>query len=218
MAGSPPIFQHRALELILRPVRIGENGVYEFDDTKGVPFESVSVELSIGRTIVGSRLPLAKNGKRTVDLPEAIYAISEVRYIVFNQIGRAFDPDDPFGNPINIPEQDYRFCLAERTIAFDIKNGQSTDIGRLIVRALERRFKKSNREHRPILGADAEFLPVSDPGFRNKAPEKASAGIIEFEDTAPLCRESAMRTPGWFAPDELADAFPKFSERLKEDS
>lgn len=220
-SAGPSIMQHVLLQLILRPVVIREDGVYEADNGPGATeFTAVDVELGIDKAFIGSRQSLAKNGKRSLQLPEGIYAITEARYVVFNPVGRAVDsPREDIGaasfDVIEIPKQDIRFCLAERTIAINIKNGQTTDIGRLIIRALDRRYRSKSRKHRPILGADAEFLPVSAPSFRNKAPEKASAGIIAFEDTEPLCRKSAIRTPGWFTPDELAEAFPKLSDRLE---
>lgn len=224
--AAPSVLGHVLMQLILRPVRIREDGMYEFDDTRGTrAFTSVDIELGIDRVFIGSRRPLAKNGKRTVELPEGIYAITEARYVVFSQVGRAVDPIIPGSQPgvasfdaIDLPKRDIRFCMAERTIAFDIKNGETTDIGRLIIRALDKRYRSKSQKHRPIMGADAKFLPVSAPSFRNKSPEKASAGVIAFEDGEPLCRKSAIRTPGWFTPDELAEAFPKLSKRLEEDS
>ena len=218
MAGSPRIFEHAGVELILRPVRPGADNIYEADNLEGVDFRAIAVELGIGKKVVGSRLPLAKHGKRSVTMPEGVYAITEIRYLVFNQIGRVFDPDDPFGNPTPIPRRDYSFCLSGRTIAFDIKNGQTTDVGRLIIRALESRFTSSKREHRPFLGADAAFSDISDPSLRNKAPELASAGIIEFKNEAPLCRESARPTMGWFTAEELEESLPSFSERLNKEN
>lgn len=217
VSGRQKIYQHAAIDLILRPIRPGPNGLYVADDLEGFDFKSISVELGIGKRIVGTRLPLAKDGKRTVDLPEGVYAITEVRYLVFNQIGRVFD-DDPFGNPTPLPREDYRFCLADRTIAFDIKNGQTTDIGRLIIRALESRFRNNKREHRPFVGSDAAFVDISDPSFRNKSPDAAGAGIVAFERTGALCREGAYDVSGWFSNEELAENLPTLNDRLNEDS
>ena len=197
------LFTHNAIEIILRPVRKADNDLYEFDRGTGQPFKAVLVTLNPDGNISGSRIKRPDVGERTFTLPEAIYAITEVRYLVSNKIRL---PDDP-------PHYDFRFCLADRTIAFDVKAGQTTDLGRLVIRGLETRFKKEDTEHRPILGADAPFVDISNPGFRNKAPEKAAAGIISFTPEGALCREKSKKVPGWFTPDEMKDALPDLYAR-----
>ena len=199
---SPRIYEHNSIQLIIRPVVKSADGTYVPDTVKGRNFVRLSVTLNPEGRILGSRVKRPDRGERVMDLPEAIYAITEVRYIVsLPPLGGAF-------NRVGIPPQDFRFCLAERTIAFDVKNGETTDLGKLVLRGLDLRFDKGDKEHRPLLGANAPFVDVSDPRFRNKAPEAAAAGIISFDPEGGLCRDSSRQVPGWFTPTELKDALP----------
>ena len=188
--------EHNSIEMVIRPVVKSADGTYVADTVQGRSFARLSVSVNPEGRIAGSRLRSPDHGERTMDLPEAIYAITEVRYLVGG------------GGAGQEPPWDYRFCLAERTIAFDVKNGETTDLGKLVLRGLEDRFEKSDIEHRPLLGADAPFVDVSDPNFRNKAPEAAAAGIISFDPEGELCRDSSRQVPGWFTPTELKDALP----------
>ena len=189
--------------MVIRPVVKSADGTYVADTVQGRSFARLSVSVNPEGRIAGSRLRSPDHGERTMDLPEAIYAITEVRYLVGGGGGFTYLGDS------YTPPRDYRFCLAERTIAFDVKNGETTDLGRLVLRGLEDiRFDKSDIEHRPLLGANAPFVDVSDPRFRNKAPEAAAAGIISFDPEGGLCRDSSRQVPGWFTPTELKDALP----------
>ena len=199
---NPRSFFHNSIQMIIRPVVKSADGTYVADTVKGRNFVRLSVSLNPKGRIPGSRLRRPDKGERAMDLPEAIYAITEVRYLVTIPLGGAL-------NRVDLPPLDFRFCLAERTIAFDVKNGETTDLGKLVLRGLERHFDKGDKEHRPLLGADAPFVDVSDPNFRNKAPEAAAAGIISFDPEGELCRDSSRQVPGWFTPTELKDALPK---------
>ena len=201
IAHSRPVLEHNEVDLIIRPVRLGEDGKYVSDARNRRHFARVRVSLNHQGVVPGSRLKRPDLGERALDLPEGLYAITEVRFGIL----RAESFPTSFGD---LPPVYENYCLAEQTIAFDVKNGETTDIGRLVMYGLERRRKTYDFEYRPFLGADARFSTVSDPDFRNKAPEKASAAVISFDADDNLCRKKSKRTAGWYTPEELSENIP----------
>lgn len=205
ISHSRPVLTHTEVELIVRPVRLGEDGVYVSDAQNRRSFARVQVSLNHEGVVPGSRIRRPDLGERALDLPQGIYAITEIRYGIGSNRGAGFI--DGFGDgPIH--PITHRFCLAEQTIAFDVKNGETTDLGRLVIHGLERHYRKSKFGYRPFLGADANFGDVSDPDFRNKAPEQAAAAAISFDPDNGLCRKKSRRTAGWYTPEELDEAIP----------
>ena len=201
IAHSRPVLEHNEVDLIIRPVRLGEDGKYVSDARNRRHFARVRVSLNHQGVVPGSRRKRPDLGERALDLPEGLYAITEVRFGIL----RTESFPTSFGD---LPPIYENFCLAEQTIAFDVKNGETTDIGRLVMYGLERRRKRYDFEYRPFLGADARFSTVSDPDFRNKAPEKASAAVISFDSDDNLCRKKSKRTAGWYTPEELSENIP----------
>ena len=201
VAHSRPVLEHNEVDLIIRPVRLGEDGKYVSDARNRRHYARVRVSLNHQGVVPGSRVKRPDLGERALDLPEGLYAITEVRFGILGSLGLNFDVAP-------LPPVYENFCLAEQTIAFDVKNGETTDIGRLVIYGLERRRKRYDFEYRPFLGADARFSTVSDPDFRNKAPEKASAAVISFDADNNLCRKKSKRTAGWYTPEELSENIP----------
>lgn len=206
--GSSKPFSHVDLELFIRPVRRVDGDFYTANKDYGDSFTSVNVELGIDKVNLGSRRALAQDGKRTLRLPEGIYAITEARYEVFNQIGRNIIDDQAF-----LPDtQIHRFCMSDRALAFEVKDGETTDLGLLLIKSLEVNYRSNKIGHRPIFAASVPIVPVSDPGFRNKSPDQIHGTEIRFDpNEEDLCGSTAKPVAGWFTRQEFAEAYPKIT-------
>ncbi|MEO1028999.1 MAG: hypothetical protein AAFX02_08070 [Pseudomonadota bacterium] len=201
--GSSTILSHSNVELIVRPIRRIDGNEYILQENYGRRFTPIDLELGIGRARTGSRIIQARDGRRVVDLPEGLYAITEARYQVFWQIG------SPLRFPSNL--ETYRFCMSDGAIAFEIRNGETTNLGLILVKAMERNYRKGKKEHRPILAANTPIVPVSDPQFRVRGEDvQASSTEITFDaEKSKLCGSTSIPVKGWFDREEFLKAYPK---------
>lgn len=199
-ADNSSLLTHTSIQLILRPVRRVEGNVYELNEDYGRRFKPIDVPLDIGQSTFGSRIIRNRDGAIIADLPEGLYAIAEVRYEGFSRIGR-----------VETAIRTHRFCLSDRTMAFDVRNGETTNLGLILIQGLSKRFREGRTEHRPILAANAPIVPVSDPNFREKGAEnQAHATEIQFDPvSSKLCSSTGSPVKGWYEPEEFQEKFPK---------
>lgn len=221
--GTRRTARHWAYGMVIRPIVETEDGFYRLDRSRGRTNYIINSELPIRSkpdkiAILGSKRFVPTDQERRLKLPEGLYAIAEVYYIV--QRG----PLRPFNDAIvhnllgigattsfgELPETK-RYCLSENTLAFKVNDGSTTSFEKLYVRGLP--FKSRQwKDHDPIFGTDT-LLAVNDPAG---ITDEAKWVPIAFDSESGMCpSKTSVRTTGWDIPDRSSFNLPvKYSPDL----
>lgn len=203
--GTRRTARHGGYGLIIRPVVEGGSGFYELDRSRGrthyvinsgLPKRSRAEKISVPN----SKRFIPVNKERNLRLPEGLYAISEVFYIV--QRGPSTDGVGvlDFTTRVGLSSADTefkRYCLSETTLSFEVNAGETTSLDKLYLRGLPFRSRQW-RDHDPIFGADAGIVKAGQIAFTKEAEDTQNWMPIAFDADSGMCsNQSAVRTTGW---------------------
>ena len=208
--GTRRTARHGSYGMVIRPIVEGENGIYELDTSRGRTHYAINSGLPTRRKAEKIRIPQSKryisvNTARQIRLPEGLYAISEVFYVVqrgpvtdsgFSTIG-----SNGFVFPHRLDDTEFkRYCLSQTTLSFEVHAGEETSLDRLYLRGLP--FKSRLwKDHDPIYGTDIGLNKVGQIAFTKEAEEEKRWMPVAFNPDAGMCRDkSAVRTTGWDMP------------------
>ena len=144
---------------------------------------------------------LEQYGLQSISLPVGSYVLSEVIYKVPAQLSARPNRGDRLGlTLLSGPPDEFRYCMSERALSFDITEDEQGYIGALLLNDVPE-TPRYRRRHKPLEALDTSMdsLPTDD--------DLASGGIValpskpvQFADVAGLCQPGPGQTyrgQGW---------------------
>lgn len=204
--GTRKTANHASYGIVIRPIIEGDNGLYELDTTRGRTHYTVNSGLpkrsrKTKIAVRGTKRFTPVDQFRTLELPEGLYAISEVYFIVIR------GPSPTFTTVSDVEAK--RYCLSETTLSFEVKAGEATTLDRLYLRGLPFKSKKW-RDHNPIFGTDKGLEQAGKIKFTKEDAEGGENWMpVAFDADSGMCRSQfSVRTTGWDLPDPEAWGLP----------
>lgn len=193
---------HSFYELIFDPVIVNDNGYLEFDADPRRERKSIKPQLRDKRPRTGTHIKRIPPSFYKFTLEEGLYALTQINYRIQTRPTIINDPTQPsaiIDFEIEASLDDFRYCLSEGTLVFDVQKDTTATFGKLIIRGLGRvRHDYDFENHAPIVAVEAPTTRPADGHLFAKDPNPVAWGVGHFDPNSKMCQSGDhFVTSGW---------------------